>query len=183
METKEDKYYEYDKEKWVKIIELAGFKKESYDKIHEYIDNHVRYELKYPILFNEELKESSLPQALRVLAELDKKNLLNKIVFVSQTSGKEIFNEKEYNYFITPYGYQFGFKNGVDDKQEYYVNEFIKTTVEQFEVMLNHNDDLVFVFILFARTIKPEPYKFKVFHKYYQPNKEENNNEKCKECE
>lgn len=180
MKEKNEIPYEYDKEKWIDIIQLGGFEESSIDKIHEYIDNHVRYELQYPLLFKEKLEESSLPLALKVLSILDKKDLLDRFVFVSQTSGKVVVDEKEYNFQISACDYQFSFKNdGVEmipNKSEYFTHEFINTTADQFEAMLSHDDEPVFVFVLFARTIMPEPYQFKVFHRYYQP--KENGDEK-----
>lgn len=165
-ESKENSYT-YDREKWQEIIKLVGFNENSYDKIHEYIDNHVRYELQYSFLFNENLETSSLPLALNVLLKLEKEGLLNKIAFVNRTSGTEKINGKEYTFQIKAFAYNFGFPDDyelIPNLQDYNEHIYIDETINGLKNILKTCETLA-IFILFARTMKDNR-KITIFHRY-----------------
>lgn len=132
-------------EKWIDLLRAVGFKEESFVKILSYIEVHSSYELLYPVYIDDKKIETTLPYALKVLYEIDKSNLLDEVIFMSQP---EYYGDN-YKCSVITYCSKYKFENDGILPTEDFINDQI--TVDCFDNLSRLlKDRKIGIYILFS---------------------------------
>jgi hypothetical protein len=175
------KTYEHDREKWLKVIKSVGFNEKSFDKISDYLENHVRYELQLSIHKIDEY-ESTIPIALRVLRMLEERGLLDKIIFVTTPNGSVEINGVEYEYICDRLRVGFDFKELFDGNLhilhdvDYEMIAYSAFADETVKILENYivKEGYCILFILFSNLVSKGTRSI-IHHRYTNPKKIEEN--------